>query len=485
MAQSRTKRKADGVGGDVPSANDFSFVSAYEMAEVIRRRKVSPVEIMESCLARIDALEPRLNAFVTLTPELATAAARQCENMVMSGADLGPLHGVPMSVKDLIAVGGVRQTFGSRTMENNIAGADAPSVERIRAAGACIVGKTTTTEFGCKPSSDSPLTGITRNPWNLDKTTGGSSAGAAAGVAAGAYPAALGTDGGGSIRIPSSFCGLFGIKAQFGRVPVFPYSATPTLAHVGPITRSVRDAALVLGVIAGFDARDPASVAEPVPDFLAACDMPVRGLRIAWSPTLGYASPSNEVEIITAAAVKVFEDLGCEVELVESVMDDPFDLWLAEFYAGVGTKLKEPLASNRDIIDPSLVDMLASALDQGIDEYYGKVFARYEFREKMREFFNEYDLLATATLPVTAFDATLQQPPDLADRNQVNWISYTYPMNLCGLPSASVPCGFTDGGLPVGLQLTSRTNRETDIFRAAAAFEAARPWGDVRPGSRT
>ena len=461
--------------------NDFSFMSAYEMAEIIRRRKASPVEIMAACLDQIEALEPRLNAFVTLTPESAMHEARRCEELVTSGADLGPLHGVPMSVKDLIAVRDVRQTFGSRTMRDNVADADAPAVERIKAAGACLIGKTTTTEFGCKPSSDSPLSGITRNPWNTEKTSGGSSAGASASVAAGAYPAALGTDGGGSIRIPSSFCGLFGIKAQFGRVPVFPVSATPTLAHVGPITRTVRDAALVLEVMAGFDARDPASLAEPVPDFLAACERPVTGMRIAWSPTLGYAEPTSEVESRVSEAVKVFEDLGCEVELVDQVMEDPFDLWLAEFYAGVGTKLKEPLANDRQIIDPNLVDMLAGALDQKIDEYYRRIFARYELREKMRRFFNKYDLLVTPTLPVAAFDATLQMPPGLPARNSVNWTSYTYPMNLCGLPSASVPCGFTGDGLPIGLQLTSRANRETDIFQAAAGFEAARPWGDLRP----
>lgn len=463
------------------SVEDAHFMSAYEMAENIRRRKVSPVEIMQACLDRIGALEPALNAFVTLTPDTAMENARRCEKLVMDGADLGPLHGVPMSVKDLIAVGGVRQTFGSLTMKDNIAGSDAPSVERIKAAGACIVGKTTTTEFGLKASSDSPLSGITRNPWNTDKTTGGSSAGAAASVAAGAYPAALGTDGGGSIRIPSALCGLFGIKAQFGRVPVFPPSATPTLAHVGPLTRTVRDAALVLQVIAGFDARDPASVAEPVPDFLGACEQPVKGMRIAWSPTLGYAEPTGKVGAAVSDAVKVFEELGCDVDLVDGVFDDPFDLWLAEFYAGVGTRLKGPLFSNRDIIDPNLVDMLSGALDQTIDEYYEKVFARYEFREKVRVFMSGYDLLVSPTLPVTAFKAGLQMPPELPDKNPVDWVSYTYPANLCGLPAASVPCGFSDDGLPIGMQLVSRVNRETDIFRAAAAFEAARPWDEKRP----
>lgn len=470
----------------VPSSHaaggEFAYMSAVDIAELVRRRKVSPVEVVRASLERVQALEPTLNAFVTLTAGSAMVDARRCEKMVMSGADLGPLHGVPISVKDLIAVGGVRQTFGSVTMKDNIADIDAPSVERIRAAGACIVGKTTTTEFGLKGSSDSPLTGVTRNPWDPRKTTGGSSAGAGASVAAGATSIALGTDGGGSVRIPSAFCGLFGIKAQFGRVPVFPTSATPTLAHVGPMARTVRDAAVLLRVIAGFDSRDPASVSEAVPDFLGACGTPIKGMRIAWSPTLGYANPTPEVARITAEAVKVFEDLGCEITLVDRVMDDPFDLWLAEFYAGVGTRLKDTLATKREIIDPTLVDMLAGALDQPIEDYYAKVFRRYDLRERLRKFLNEYDLLVTPTLPVTAFDAAEPKPPELPDRNVVNWISYTYPMNLCGVPSASIPCGFASDGLPVGLQLTSRVNREVDIFRAAAKFEEARPWAQRKPG---
>lgn len=463
------------------TGGDFAYMSAVDIAELVRRRKVSPVEVVRASLERIEALEPTLNAFVTLTPELALADARRCEKMVMSGADLGPLHGVPISVKDLIAVGGVRQTFGSVTMKDFVADADAPAVERIKAAGACIVGKTTTTEFGLKGSSDSPLTGITRNPWDPARTTGGSSAGAGASVAAGATPVALGTDGGGSIRIPSAFCGLFGIKAQFGRVPVYPTSATPTLAHVGPMARTVRDAAVLLRAIAGFDSRDPAGVSEAVPDFVGACAMPAKSMRIAWSPTLGYATPTPDVTRIATEAVEVFENLGCEVTEVGHVIDDPFDLWLAEFYAGVGTRLKDTLATNRGVIDPTLVDMLAGALDQPIDDYYAKVFRRYELRERMRKFLNEYDLLVTPTLPVTAFGIAEPKPPDLPDRNVVNWISYTYPMNLCGVPAASIPCGFTAGGLPVGLQLVSRVNREVDIFRAAARFEEAKPWADRKP----
>ena len=273
------------------SAMSFAYMTATELKGLLAARSISPVELVEDTLERQEALELRINAFVTRTPEQALDAARAQERTIAAGEG-GAIAGLPVSVKDLVAVAGVPWTFGSRPFADNVPDFDAPAVERIRQAGGCIIGKSTTSEFGCKAVTDSPLTGITRNPWNLAKTPGGSSGGAGASVAAGLTPFALATDGGGSVRIPSALCGLFGIKAQFGRVPVFPVSAAPTLAHVGSIARTVRDAALLLGVMAGHDRRDAFGVAEPVPDFLAACDKGAGGLRIAWSPTLGYARPS-------------------------------------------------------------------------------------------------------------------------------------------------------------------------------------------------
>ena len=468
---------------------DYPYTSATALAQAVATRKVSPVEIMRRCLDRQTGLEPVLNCFVTTTPESAIAAAQRAEQAVMDGAALGPLHGVPLSVKDLIAVGGVRQTFGSRTLASNIAASDAPSVERAVAAGACLIGKTTTTEFGCKGGGPSPLSGITRNPWDLSKTPGGSSLGAASSVAAGVTPFALGTDGGGSIRLPSSFCGLFGIKAQFGRVPVFPVAATPTLAHVGPLARTVRDAALLLGVIAGHDRRDAFSLAGPVPDFVGACELPIKGMRVAWSATLGYGRPDPEVLAACVAAVKVLEDLGCDIidwDAATGVAKDditrldPIDLWMAEFYAGVGTRLKNAMRDSRDLLDPAVARMLAPALDQSMDDYYAKVFKRYEFRERMRARFESIDLLLTPTTPCTAFAADADAPPWSAD-NIISWMSYTYPFNLTGQPAASVPVGFSAAGLPIGLQMVAKINHEADIFRAAAAYEAAQPWAGKVP----
>jgi Asp-tRNA(Asn)/Glu-tRNA(Gln) amidotransferase A subunit family amidase len=464
---------------------DGGHATASEIRAAIVRGEVSATEVVAETLSRIETVEPVLNAFVTLMPEQAMEAARAADRLLAEGREPGPLHGVPISVKDLINVGGVRTTFGSRTMADNVAEADAPSVERVRAAGACVIGKTTTTEFGCKAGGgDSPLSGVTRNAWDTSKTPGGSSAGAATSVAAGVTPLALGTDGGGSIRIPASFCGVFGLKAQFGRVPVFPTSATPTLGHVAPMARSVRDAALLLDVISGFDARDPASISEPVPDYPAACDAPVDGMRVAWSPTLGYARPNQEVLEIAEGAVRAFEDFGCSVELVEEVMEDPVDMWNAEFYAGAGTRLKSALRNSRELLDPAVAEILEDALRGTVEEYYTKVFARYELREKVRRFFESYDLLLTPTLPVPPFEGGVNVPPELPDRSIVSWVYYTYPFNLTGNPAASIPCGFTDDRLPVGLQMVTGTNRETDLLRAAAAFEAARPWAHVVPELR-
>ncbi len=459
-----------------------AYVSAREIRDRILRKETSATEVMSETLSRIESLEPILNAFVTLMPDQAMEAAGDADRLLAEGREPGALHGVPVSVKDLINVGGVRTTFGSLTMADNVVRDDAPSVERARAAGACIIGKTTTTEFGCKAGGgDSPLSGITRNAWDPSKTTGGSSAGAATSVAAGVTPFALGTDGGGSIRIPASLCGVFGIKAQYGRVPVFPTSATPTLGHVGPISRTVRDAALLLGVVSGFDARDPASVSELVPDYLAACEAPVDGMRVAWSPTLGYARPTSEVLEITEGAVRVLEALGCSVELVEEVMDDPVELWNAEFYAGAGTRLKGALRDSRELLDPAVAEILEGALEGTITDYYEKVFARYELRENVRRFFERYDLLVTPTLPVPAFGAGVNVPPELPDRNLVSWVYYTYPFNLTGNPAASIPCGFTADGLPVGLQVVAGTNHEADLLSLSAAFESARPWANTYP----
>jgi aspartyl-tRNA(Asn)/glutamyl-tRNA(Gln) amidotransferase subunit A len=466
-------------------SSEFDTMSAIEMRRRIASREISPVDVTRRALAKAEATQSTLNAFYVLMPEQALASAKSAEDAVMKSGPLGAIHGIPFSVKDLIAVKDVGYASGSRTMAGNVATVDAPSVQRARAAGGILIGKTTTSEFGCKPVGDSPLTGITRNPWNLTNTPGGSSAGAAASVAAGITSFALGTDGGGSIRIPASFTGLAGLKGQFGRVPVWPTSATPTLAHVGPLARSVADTALLFSVVAGFDDRDPSSVAGTVPDVLQSTAASVRKLRIAYSPTLGYATPDPEVVALTDRAARTFEELGCAVDLVENVFEtDPADLWTAEFYAGVGIRLRSFMENQRELLDPAVADVLEPALGQQMQDYYAKVFARYALRDSLRRFFERYDILISPTLPVTSLAAGKNMPDRLIDRNLLSWVYYTYPFNLTGHPAASVCAGIAADGMPVGLQIVGRSHREDDVICAAAAFERTFDAGyNVKPFS--
>lgn len=459
--------------------------SATELASLIASGHLSPVEVVESALLRIVALQPVLNAFDSVLHEQALADAREAERRLASGEHLGPLHGVPVSVKDLIAVAGAPLRFGSRVCRDQVASADAPAVARVREAGAIIIGKTTTSEFGGKAVGDSLLCGATRNPWNTDYTAGGSSAGAAASVAAGITPFALGTDGGGSIRIPAALCGLFGIKAQFGRVPIHPASATPGLAHVAPIARTVRDAALLLAVMAGHDARDPASLPGAVPDFRAACDRPPRRMKVAWSADLGYAVPEREVVELCERALGVFTSMGCEIEEVTAPLGaDPAALWAAEFYAGLAARLGPALASQPEDIDPGLRELLMRerAGQCGLaDRHARRVLERQAFCARVDRLFQDFDLLLSPTLPVAGVPVGLNAPAGHAADNPVSWVKYTYPFNLTGQPAASVPVGFTAAGLPVGLQMVARSGAETDLFGVAAMLEAARPWAHRRP----
>lgn len=458
---------------------ELDFLPAHTLRDMISSRKVSVLEVTRRALERAMDTQASLNAFFDIDVEGALAAARTADDAMARGVARGPLFGLPVSVKDLIAVAGRPYASGSLTAAGNIASMDAPSVERLRRAGAILIGKTTTSEFGCKPVGDSPLTGVTRHPWNPQWTPGGSSAGGAASVAAGITALALGTDGGGSLRIPASLCGLVGFKASFGRVPVWPVSATPTLAHVGPLARNVADAALLSQTISGADRRDPFSINGNVPDLIRALDEGVKGMRIAWSPTLGYARPSADVLDVAITAVRQLEQAGAHVEIVETVFEqDPVGLWMAEFYAGVGTRLRPFLEEQRDKLDPVVAALLESALGQSMQDYYASVFRRYALRESMREFFERYDLLVSPTLPVSSVPAGASIPPGYEDRNALSWVYYTYPFNLTGQPALSLNAGLCGDGMPVGLQIVGKLWAESDVIRAAATVEAGLGLGD-------
>ena len=449
----------------------LDFISVSELSMLIKNKEVSPTELLDSTLKKIEKLDPILNSFAFLDIEGAKILAKESEKRMMSNSLLSELDGIPTSIKDLIAQKNLPQRFGSKTTSDNLVSADAPSVERLRNAGAVLLGKSTTSEFGCKGVGDSPLTGVTKNPWNSKLTPGGSSCGAASMVAAGIVPYAIGTDGGGSIRIPASLTGLFGIKAQFGRVPVYPTSATPTLAHVCPLTRNVLDACKVLQIISGKDFRDPFTVTENAPIFENFIKEK-KSYKIAWSPTLGYGKNDGNIMEILDNTIKNISSLGYKIDTVDKVLDeDPVNLWNAEFYAGVGTRLKSVIENSPTLIDPAVLEVLKVAINQKMNDYYSLVFQRYAFREKMRIFFEKYDLLITPTLPCVAFEIGLNVPKNMSDKNIVSWVTYTYPFNLTGQPAASINAGFTKENLPVGMQVIGKNNCEIDVLNFCKQFE--------------
>jgi aspartyl-tRNA(Asn)/glutamyl-tRNA(Gln) amidotransferase subunit A len=470
----------------VPS-DDLGFLPATEMASAIRAKKLSPVEIVDAIFARIHALDSRINAYCTLTEDLARRKAKEAEAAVMRGEELQPLHGIPVSIKDLLITEGVRTMFGSRIREKYVPEEDAPSVAKLAGNGAILIGKTTTPEFGFQGITESPLTGVTRNPWDLSRTCGGSSGGAGAAVAAGLGPLAVGTDGGGSIRIPSSLNGIFGLKPSFGRVAVYPASPVAFLVHVGPMTRTVRDAALMMNAMAGPDERDLLSLPADSTDYVKACDGGIRGLRVAFSPALGYAKVNPEVAKLVEAAAEVFEtDLGARVEVRDPGFKYPWKMFSVLWVTSYGLRLGELLPEWESRMDPNLVKLTKQMTKLGRSDYANAVAQKASHWDAVRKFFEGYDLLLTPTVPVTAFpvgrvapEGYSAGPDDLIPFP--DWVPFTYPFNLTGQPAASVPCGFAADGLPVGLQIVGKRFADATVLRAAAAFESARPWQGRRP----
>ena len=464
--------------------NELCWLSAVELAAAIREKTISPVDAVDAVLDQIERLDPELNAFCTVTADAAREAARAAANAVVAGDwELGPLHGVPISIKDMILTKGVRTTFGSKLNADFVPTESAPTVERLEAAGAISVGKTNTPDHGWLGVTHNPLFGPTRNPWNLERTPGGSSGGASAAVVAGMGPLALGTDAGGSVRIPASLSGIFALKANFGRVPVYPFSPAWSLSHAGPMTRTVADAALMLNVIAGPDDRDPNTLPADGADYLAELDGDLKGLRVAWSGTFGYAPVEPDVLALCERAAKRFEDFGCTVEEVDPPWADPRICWMTTFLGGAATRLAPALAERRDQLDPGLASLLDEVSGWSPTTYVEAWFERLAFVTEALAFFADYDLLLCPTLPVAAFEIGIKQPDVIAgeDVPMYGWEAFVYPFNMTGQPAASVPCGFTDENLPVGLQIVGRRFQEQTVLRAAARFEEAQPWAQVRP----
>ena len=468
-------------------ATDLCYTPATELAAMIRRRTLSPVEIMDAVLTRIEALNPRLNAYLAVDAERAREQARAAEAAVMRGETLPPLHGLPVSIKDLEPSAGLRCTYGSKFFEHNIADVDGMVTERVKAAGGIVIGKTNTSHYGHKDMCDNLLGPPCRNPWQLDRTSGASSGGAAAAVAAGLGPLAHGSDGAGSIRIPAALCGVFGLKPSFGRVPNWPNADIwAGRSHNGPITRTVADAALLLGVMAGPDPRDPTSIDSPAEDYVAAVARPLealRGRRVAWSTDFGYAPVDPEVRRLTAAAAERFQSFGCEVEAMHPGWDDPRQPASIMWYVSYAARLGDRYEQRPEWFEPSFAEMIEAGRRISGVQHGQAQLARTVFYEQARRFFERYDLLLTPQMPLGAWSveagpgAIAGKPtPSMFDR-----LHFTFPFNLTGQPAASVPCGFTSEGLPVALQVVGRWHADRLVLQAAAACEQAAPWVHMRP----
>ncbi|RZJ09321.1 MAG: amidase [Haliea sp.] len=465
-----------------PSAHrtDLADCTATELLQLYQTGEASPVDATRAVLARIAALNPQLNAFCLVAHETALQAARDSEMRWQKfrdgGAPCGELEGVPVSIKDIILTRGMPTLRGSHTVDANQAWeVDAPATARLREAGAVILGKTNTPEFGCKGETNSPRTGITRNPWDLTKTPGGSSGGAAAAVAAGMGPLALGTDGAGSVRIPAAFCGNVGLKPSFGRVPAYPLSPFGSVAHLGPHSRSVRDAALMMNVLKKPDARDWTSLPPDGSDYLQGLEDGIRGLRIAWSPTLGYANKVHpEVARSVAQAVALLSELGAHVEQIDPGFDDPLEITTGLWFAGAWTVWNTLSPAQQALTDP---DFRAEALlgeKLSLLDIQRLNLQRGALGSHMRQFMQRFDLLVTPSVAVPAFEARPAGYTPMDPVAMLGWTPFSYPFNLTQQPASTVPCGLTADGLPIGLQFVGPMFGDALVLRASRAYEAVR-----------
>ncbi len=463
-------------------SDEILSLTAAELTAHYRSKKLSPVETTRAALDRITRLNPVYNAFVMIDEARAMRDARAAEDRWQRGMPAGAVDGVPATVKDLIVTEGWPTLRGSRTIDPRQPWTeDGPPVARMKEQGAVFLGKTTTPEFGWKGVTDSPLSGITVNPWNRNLTPGGSSGGAAVAAAFGMGCLHIATDGGGSIRIPAGFCGLFGFKPTFGIVPVHPHSPAGTLWHQGPISRTVGDAALMLNVIAQPDVRDWYQSPPRDIDYRAGLDAGVRGLRIAYSRTLGYARVDAEVAEKVEQGARLFESLGARVEEVDLALDDPIAIMQPLWAVALALAIEPMDVTKRALLDPPLLALAETGF--GIDALaYRKLErAREAFARRMCLLHQNYDLLLTPQLAVAAFEAGHEVPPGSDRRRWWEWSPFTYPFNLSQQPAAAVPCGFTRAGLPVALQLVGNKFADALVLRAARAFEVAQPFVLPRP----
>jgi aspartyl-tRNA(Asn)/glutamyl-tRNA(Gln) amidotransferase subunit A len=459
--------------------------SAAELAALVRSKEISPAEVMDETLKRMEAINPRLNAFVALRAERALEEARRMTDRIAAGRDPGPLAGIPIGVKDLEDVQGMVTSFGSIPFRGNMARSDSVQVARLRKAGAIVLGKTNTPEFGFTGFTKNRLYGVTRNPWDPERTPGGSSGGSAAAVAAGLVPLATGSDGGGSIRIPACYSGCFGIKPTYGRIPMGPGNLlhmTGTWA-LGPLSRTVGDAALYLDCTAGYHPADPASLPRPSISFETCLEQVPPQLKIAYSPTLGYARVQRDVADLVEDAVKSFEQMGHHVELWEEEFPEVSEAWARLMNIELYGMLHGNFARIREELGRTLVLSLDQARLLSVDDLIGVQKIRTRLNEVLWKLFEQVDLLLTPAMPTEAFGAK-GPPPSEIDGHPIpllGAVAFTYPFNLSGHPAATVPVGHTGAGLPAGLQIVGPRHRDDLVLQAARAYEQLRPWHHVLP----
>lgn len=460
---------------------DLTQCTAHELLALYRSGQASPVDTTQAVLSRIARLNPQLNAFCLVDAEAALSAARASESRWQahrsSGAPVGELDGVPTTIKDLILTRGWPTLRGSRTIDPNQAwDVDAPATARLREAGAVLLGKTTTPEFGCKGETNSPATGITRNPWSLAHTPGGSSGGAASAVAAGLGPLAVGTDGAGSVRIPAAFCGNVGLKPSFGRVPAYPLSPFGSVAHLGPHTLSVRDAALMMNVLKKPDARDWTSLPPDATDYTLGLEDGIRGLRIAYSPTLGYARNVHpEIAAAVDAGVRQLQALGAHVEQVDPGFEDPLEITTGLWFLGAHTVWSGLSPEQQAVTDPDFRAEAELGAQLSAVQVQQLNLRRGALGSHMRQFMQRYDLIVTPSVAVPAFEARPAGTVKMDPQTMLGWTPFSYPFNLTQQPAITVPCGLTTKGLPMGLQIVGPMFGDALVLRAARAFESVMP----------
>ncbi len=456
---------------------DIYNVSASNLLDLYEWKTVSPLEVTSAVFERIAEVDGEVNAFSFLNQDAALKAAAESEARWARGEARGVVDGIPVTIKDIVKSTDWPMLRGSKTGDEEMSlDEDSPAVARLREHGAIFIGRTTTPEFGWKGVTDSPLTGITRNPWDTSKTPGGSSGGAAAAAALGMGALHIGSDGGGSVRIPAGFCGIFSLKPTSGRVPVYPASIFGTLSHIGPMTRTVRDAALMMNVLIEPDSRDWYSLPYDPWDYRAGLDLGVRRLRIGLSIDLGYVDVDPEVAAAVRDAARVFEELGATVEEIAPPFDSPLECFNRHWYLAcrrlVGSFSKEQQAE----MDPGLIEMIEEAASITLNDYQDAIDERVRLGQTMNAFHEDYDLLLTPTLPIPAFDAEQQVADPATQSRWPDWTPFSYPFNLTGQPACSAPCGFTKSGLPIGLQIVGPRFADPLVMRAAAAFEDERPF---------